>query len=337
MSMSGKIPRMQAGMGGHDEAERWFVRLLEPDCPDSERAAFEQWRAASAAHALAYREVERLWEQGADAAMNPEVMAAAERALRETRPEPRRPLRRWFVPALAAAAVLLVAWLVVPRWLDTYMVPSGTRYATTTGQLRTVHLKDGSSIVLDTDTVLVARYNASVRRIDLLRGQAQFHVQGNKSWPFVVHALHGTVTAVGTRFQVRVNDDAAVVTLLEGKLAIATKTGSQPQSALLKAAEQLEFDRKGSIGPVHHADLQTAEGWVEGKLFAHDWRLPYLLAEMNRYSATQIQIVDPALRNVRISGIFHTGDQQALLLALQQGWSIHARRASPSLFVLSRK
>ncbi|WP_426702185.1 FecR family protein [Rhodanobacter sp. Col0626] len=328
---------MHAGMGPQDEAERWFVCLLEPDCSDAERAAFERWHAASPAHALAYREVERLWEQGADAVLDPAVMAAAERALWEAPPESRRRVRQWFVPAFAIAAMVLLALLVVPRWRAAHMTIPETRYATVTGQQHTVNLKDGSSIVLDTDTVLIARYDASVRRIDLLRGQAQFHVHGNKSWPFVVHVQHGTVTAVGTKFQVRVNDAATTVTLLEGKLAIATTAGGQSQHASLGAAEQLQFNQEGVISPVHHADMEAAEGWTAGKLFVHDWFLPDLLAEMNRYSTTRLRIVDPSLRHVRISGAFHTDDQQALLLALEQGWSIHAERVSPVLIELSRK
>lgn len=335
--MSGKIVHMQDGAGQPDEAEHWFVRLLEPDCSDDDRAAFDRWYSARPEHAHAYREVERLWVLGADAAKDPAVIAAAELALRETRPEARRRLPRWFVPAMAAAAVLLAALVVVPRWLASHMTPDGTRYATTIGQMRSVNLDDGSTILLDTDTVVVERYSADVRRVDLLHGKAQFHVQGNKAWPFVVHARNGTVTAVGTRFQVRVNDDAAIVTLLEGKLAIATRSSSGSRLASLSAAEQLEFDSSGAIGPVHPADMQAAEGWAEGKLFVHDWLLPDLLSEMNRYSSVEVRIADPSLRTMRISGVFHAGDQQGLLLALQKGWSIRAERTSSTLFLLSHK
>lgn len=335
--MSGKLVHMQDHAGQPDEAECWFVRLLEPDCTDDDRAAFDRWYSTSPEHARAYREVERLWVLGADAVKDPAVIAAAELALRETRPEARRRRPRWFVPAMAAAAVLVAALVVVPRWLASHMTPDGTRYATTIGQMRSVNLDDGSTILLDTDSVVVERYNADVRRVDLLHGKAQFHVQGNKAWPFVVHAQNGTVTAVGTRFQVRVNDDAAIVTLLEGRLSIATRSSSGQQSASLSAAEQLKFDSSGVIGPVHPADMQAAEGWTEGKLFVHDWLLPDLLSEMNRYSSVEVRIADPLLRTVRISGVFRAGDQQGLLLALQKGWSIRAERASSTLFLLSHK
>lgn len=320
-----------------DEAGVWFVRLLEPNCPDHVRAEFERWRAASPAHAAAYREIVYLWKQGEDAARDPEIMAAAGRALHSSRAEPRLS-HGWLYPVAALTFSAALALVAIPRWYAVPADPQGTHYATLAGQQRTVHLKDGSSIVLDTGTELVERYSDKTRRIDLLHGQAQFQVQGNPKWPFVVHAQSGTVTAVGTEFQVRINNDETAVTLLKGKLAIANQSpDGTPQFASLTAGEQLAFEQSGRIGPVHPADVHVAEGWVEGKLFVHDWRLPDLLAEMNRYSTTQLQIGDPSLQDIRISGAFHTGDQATLIAALQQGWPIRADHVSAERVVLVRR
>lgn len=335
MNMHRGITTIKPGTGATGEAEFWFVRLLEPDCPAAERAAFEQWRAASKAHADAYDEVGQLWALSHEAIVDDPLLAAAgRRALRQPGP---RSGRRWLAPALALAALLVLAVLVLPRWVARHVVPAGIEYATLTGQQRTVDLRDGSSMVLDTDSDVVVSYSDEVRRVDLRRGRAQFHVHGDKQWPFVVHANGGTVTAVGTMFQVRLDGDEAEVTLLEGRLAVATLVDRQARHASLAAKQQLEFDRSGLIGPVRPADMVSAEGWTQGKLFVHDWRLPALLAEMNRYSATRLEIDDPALRDVRISGVFRTGDQQTLLQVLQQGWSIQSTQVSPGRVLLTRK
>lgn len=326
---------MDTELGSYDEAEHWFVRLLEVGCPAEERAAFERWRAADPAHAAAYREIELLWKQSEEAVRDPAVMAAANRALRRE-PDTRAP-RRWFFPALAAGFALLVAVLVVPRWLAAPPDPVGVTYTTLAGQQQTVKLSDGSSILLDTDTDVVVRYSASTRRVDLLRGQAQFSVQGNHAWPFVVHASAGTVTAVGTQFQVRIDDHATDVALLKGKLAIATRLPNGTiQDASLVGGQGLAFDESGHITPIHPIDMQNANGWTQGKLFVHDWRLPELLAEMNRYNSTKLQIGDSSLQDIRVSGIFRTNDQQTMLLLLQQGWPIHAQRVSATRIELLR-
>jgi transmembrane sensor len=322
-------------LGAHDEAERWFVRLLEPDCPADERAMFERWRAADPAHAAAYRDVEQLWKQSKDALKDPTVMAAARRALLHE-PEARTP-RRWLIPAFAVGMAALVALVVLPRWLMSPADPAGIAYTTAAGQQQTVKLSDGSSILLDTDSKVVVRYSERTRRVDLLHGQAQFTVQGNHAWPFVVHAGAGTVTAVGTQFQVRLDDQATDVALLKGKLAIAAESPEGAlQDASLVAGQALSYDESGHITPVHAIDLQQAQGWTQGKLFVHDWRLPALIAEMNRYSNTKLQIDDPSLQDIHISGIFRTNDQQTLLLLLQQGWPIQAKRISATQIELIR-
>jgi len=336
MSMDERITDQSSGIDSLGEAERWFVRLLEPDCPGDVRSAFERWRTASPAHAAAYREVVYLWKQSEDAVKDAAIMVAANRALHRTQPKPWF-LRHWLFPVTALGLAVVLALVAMPRWFARPADLPGTSYTTVAGEQRTVHLTDGSSITLDTDTEVVERYSAQTRRIDLLHGQAQFQVQGNPVWPFVVHARSGTVTAVGTMFQVRINESTAAVILLKGKLAIATQLpDGTPQTASLAAGEQLVFNQSGYIDPVRPADMNVAKGWTEGKLFVHDWRLPDLLAEMNRYSTTQLQIGDPSLESLHISGAFRTGDQKTLILALQQGWPIRANRVSAMRVVLLR-
>lgn len=320
----------------HNEAERWFVRLQEPNCPADERAGFERWQAASPDHAAAYRAVELLWQHSQTAAANPAIMAAANRALHWTRPQPwfRRP---WFFPATATAFGVAVTLAFLPRWMAPPANPPGIHYTTLVGQQRTVDLPDGSSIVLDTNTEVVERYSTHTRRMDLIHGRVQFGVHGNPKRPFVVHTPGGTVTAVGTKFQVRINDDATAVTLLEGKLAIATTPpDGKPQFAALTAGEQLTYHKTGRIGPARPFDTAAAQSWTTGKLFVRDWSLPDLLTEMNRYNENQLEIGDPSLENIRISGIFRSGDQESLIQTLEQGWSIQAKRISAQKTVLSR-
>ena len=335
MNMDATHNGKESCRGVPDSAEQWLARLLDPDCTDADREAFERWRAASPAHASAYAEAEQLWRLSAQAIDDdPDLAAAAQRALRPS--APRRTRYRWAAAAVAVAALLVVALLVVPAWLSP-QAPAGTVYRTAIGQQRTISLKDGSHILLDTHSVVRVRYSDRIRRVDLLRGRAQFSVHGDEHWPFVVHARNGTVTALGTRFQVRLDDDKVDVTLLHGKLAIATRVDGNVRHASLISRQQLNFDRAGVIGPVQPTDMAQARGWTAGKLFVHDWRLPRLLTAMNRYSTTQLVIGDASLDKLRISGVFHVGDQQTLVQALEQGWPIEATHAADGRVVLARK
>lgn len=335
MNMDEKNTRTNDSPVAPNEAEQWLARLLDPGCTAAEREAFEQWRAASPAHASAYRQAEQLWNLSDEAIQgDPALMAAAQRAVHGPRPRSRY---RWAIPALAAAALLVAALLIVPAWMSRHGTPAGADYRTAVGQRRTISLQDGSSILLDTNSEVRVHYSDATRRVDLLRGRAQFSVHGDTHWPFVVHAYNGTVTALGTRFQVMLDDDRVGVTLLHGKLAIATRTDGKVRHAYLTSRQRLDFDRAGAIGPVQPADMRLAKGWTTGKLFVHNWRLPRLLAAMNRYSSTQVVIDDPSLLDLRISGVFHVGDQKTLVLALENGWPISATRPAPDRVVLAHK
>lgn len=329
------------------QAEYWFFRLLEPDCSASEREACRLWRAEDPANEAAWRDVERIWQDSSELMSDPAIAQAVRqaqprRAATARAPSltparsPARPFARarWAVPlaALATAAVVAVVVLGPGRWWWGDDVPAGQRHATVLGEQRTLSLADGSTVVMDTSTVLLERFSKGRRRIDLVQGQADFQVRSDAQRPFVVHAANGTVTAVGTRFQVRTEARTSTVTLLEG--VVQVDAGDGRRSATLSPGQRLRFDDgRWQLGSV---DLDMARGWAEGHLFARNWRLADLLHDMNRYSAHRLLLADPTLADLPISGTFRVGDQASLVLALEHGWSLRARTAGNGDIVLER-
>lgn len=317
------------------EAERWLVRLLDADAHDPRRTEFERWIAADPVHADAYGDAKRLWNLGVEAARHPDLKAAANRAMHGARSGPARQLRIWLAPAMAvtAAAIFLGAMFAV--WWPGLGTPQrGVRYATRTGQQQAIQLQDGSALLLDTDSAVVVRYGAEARGVVLLHGRAEFQVRRDDNWPFVVRAGSGTVTDLGTTFQVSIGQHREVrVVLLEGKVSVKT-----PHSkSTLTSGEALRFDRAGLVRAPYPADLQAALGWTSGEVVARGWVLPRLLAEMNRYSVMKLELGDAALRNVHVTGTFRAGDQATLLKVLESGWPIRPHRLSPTKVVLLRK
>lgn len=319
----------------HAEAERWLVRLLDADPHDPRRAEFERWIAADPVHASAYREAEQLWNLGMEAARHPDLRAAANRAMHLARSDPAKQLRIWLSPAAAVAAAIFFLGGMVAFWLPALGAnQQGIRYATRTGQQQAIQLQDGSALLLDTDSVVVVRYGREARGIVLLHGRAEFRVRHDDDWPFVVSAGGGTVTDVGTTFQVSIGNHREVrVVLLEGSVSVA----AAHSKSTLTTGEALRFDRAGVVRAAHPADLQAALGWTSGEVVARGWALPRLLAEMNRYSSTKLELGDAALRDVRVTGTFRAGDQATLLKVLESGWSIRARRSSSTRVVLLPK
>lgn len=324
----------------HAAAQRWFLRMQSQDCSAVERETFEHWRGANPAHETAYRAVESVWRRSAALEADP----ALGDILRQARRLP--PESSWLrraAPALALAACLILAIGIGYRlwWLPAATV-SLIEYTTGVGQQRTLVLKDGSKVVLDTASQLQVRYSSDERQLTLSHGRADFQVSHDPARPFVVQVDGGSITATGTRFQVQVVQDVGTVTLLKGRVVVASNDTKQDKSeqVTLQAGERVAIRPGGHLGTPKHladTDVASARGWTEGMLVVRDWPLARLVAEMNRYTTMPLRLGDPGLDNLPISGSFKADDQKSFLLALEYGWPIRVDRRTPGEIVLRRK
>ncbi|MGO4703120.1 FecR family protein [Dyella sp. 2RAB6] len=302
-------------------AEAWLARLHAPDCGPSERAAFERWRAQHPANAQAYAQAERLHANAALLAGDPLLRAAGLAARRRTaaRRDRRRLLTR-LLPVAAAASVLLAFGL--PYLLRRSPAENGgfsRRYASATELPRKLTLDDGTLMILDADSTVTTHFDAQRRLVTLERGRAEFSV-AHAAAPFEVHAGGNVIRDTGTVFQVSKERDAVVVGLLDGSVLVTH--GAQTQA--LSPAQQLRIAADGSSAVVGALDTQAVLAWGQGELVFRQRRLDSLLLEMNRYSDTKLLLGDQRLADLRISGSFHAGDQQALVKALDAGWDLRA-------------
>lgn len=274
---------------------------------NAHRSAREAWLAADVRHRQAYDEMQRLWDHAGALRDDAELKAFTARgraALRQAR------RAKWMF--LAAAAVVVMAggfWLSL--WLKT--APTPVRYATTLDERQTEVLADGSHVTLNTDSALEVRFTRNRRDVDLQRGEAQFEVAHDASWPFVVHTGMGTVTALGTRFQVRRDADDAVVTLLQGSVAVAQ---GQDRRTLVPN-EQARLSDKGGI-VVRTIDPAQVSGWLDGWLHFSDATLSDVVAEANRYSPRKLRLADAGLAGLRLHGNFRAGDTASIAAAAGQ-------------------
>ena len=312
------------------QAEAWMARLMAPDCTPADRAAFEDWLAQSPRHIEAWLEVERVQALSAQL-QSDEMVRAAARAVRRA---PAISARRAWIPA-AAAAMLVVAvaaiwWRYEP---ESTVVPQ--HYATAMGEQSEVTLADGTVVLLDTGTQLTAMFDPRERLVELAKGRAQFVVGHDEQRPFRVKAGPSTVRDIGTTFQVAHRDGAVDVGLLEGRVDVSAK--GDRNIATLSPGEQVRVDANGRIGPKAPLDVTSARAWPQGDLVFRERRLDELLIEMNRYSKQQVRLADPALGGLVVSGVFHAGDQDALVAVLERGWSLRAERRGADEIVLHRR
>jgi transmembrane sensor len=86
---------------------------------------------------------------------------------------------------------------------------------------------------------------------------------------------------------------------------------------------------------VRSIDIAKVTGWREGRVVLDDLSLEDAVAEMNKYSSTQIIVTDPALVGLRVTGMFKAGGQQAFVTALESYFPIVAQRHGEKEIVLT--
>lgn len=326
MSQPGTSPASPAAL--RTLAAQWHARVGRGDLDAAEQQAFQHWLAASANHRQAYAEVEQTWASAMALAGRDDLEAWRRQAL-SARPQPQP--RRWLAPAVAAlllCAAAPAAWML---WSRTPLGPA-EHYSGAEHDVRSFMLADGSQITLDAGTEVDVRLSATGRDLTLVRGEALFEVAHDTRRPFVVEVGGHRVTALGTRFDVARGNDDVTVTLLDGSVAVDSEGATAAPPTRLSPGQQWRLhDGQAEIDAVNPA---TVAAWTHGQLVFDDAALPEVLARVNRYNSVKITIGDPKLRNLHISGVFHTGEPQAMVHALGQLYPIAVASASDDRLVL---
>ena len=310
-------------------AEKWFARLMSPDCTVAERAEFEAWLREAPEHALAYEDTKALWAGlgglDEDEVLGVHAAAALEQEAepfmaqwteavgipqRPTRPQPKR---YWLPLGSAIAASLLVAVFLWTR--PAPQVPA-VPYAAS-DRIEDLQLQDGSKIQLDLDTRLTAALGPKERDIELQQGRAMFEVAHDAARPFVVNVGTGRVIALGTQFQVQREGEAISVTLLSGSVAIDSAQGGEDRRSLrLLPGQSASYAPSTRSWTVATIDPATVTSWSQGFHVFSATPLRAAVAEINRYSAVKLKLADPALGNMPLSGSFKLGDGNAIAEAM---------------------
>jgi len=302
-----------------EEAAAWFVRRREGVRTRSEEAAFAAWCRRSDAHARHYAETERAWEQWKQLQSSAYMRELTAAVMTATAPGRRRVAnRRWRV--LLAAASLAAVTMFGDMWLPPLMTPvsplitssSLMIYSTSLGERRTEQLPDGTRIVLDTQTAVEVRYSRRQREVILQHGEVMFEVMHDAARPFFVVTAEGTVTDLGTRFQVRNEDGTTTVTLLQGLVEVA----AHDHRRQLVPGEQARYGTNVPGIHVRQVDPATVTNWLHGRLDFSGLPLSQVVAEANRYSAVKLRVDDPGLASLAVGGSFRAGDNVAIANAL---------------------
>jgi transmembrane sensor len=336
-------------------AAHWLSVLSDENCTEAERRQFFAWLRSSGQHVdeflrlsrLAGRMTQREAWPAADVA---ELIAAAKASGEgnvtslDFSPEvvTARPTRkgvRWPMAA-AIACVFVVVGLIAVR--GEWFVPE---YVTAVGEQRSITLEDGSVVELNSQSRLRAHFEAHLRAIELLEGEAIFRVSKDPNRPFRVRTGATDIVAVGTAFNVKASDSRTVVTVLEGRVRVNSR-GLAEQSAAATARAVSEFELAvgdqltvAKAQPAIRVSLRDTEkvtSWTERRLIFEDTPLSTAAAEFARYSPRSIRIEDAAVAERKINGVFDATDPASLAEFLKGDETLNVRSDAEGWAVSSR-
>lgn len=188
---------------------------------------------------------------------------------------------------------------------------AGTVISTERGEIRMAPLKDGSTVLLNTDTRIRIRYDKGRRIVALLKGEAYFSVARDDQRPFIVEVDGRRLSTAQAGFRVRKLDRAPIDVLVnQGLVEVAPTLVSAHAVRLTSNTRLLLSDRPAAQRPQAVApETMTRElAWREGKLAFEGETLKQAAEAFARYSDTRIQIGDPVLAREPVTGLFAAND-----------------------------
>jgi transmembrane sensor len=305
---------------------QWLIRLDAQGSPEK-WGALDAWLGASPRHRAAFLRLSHAWTssdwlrklRAMDAHVEPDLLSPAAQRKRESKAR-RFTWLHSLRPAARASAILATALVGVGAWL--YSVAADTAiYRTAVGEFQALNLKDGSSVRLNTDSVIRVRYTDSSRGVRLVSGEALFRVASDVNRPFDVTA--GLIAILGNQaeFSVRLrNPETIEVAVLEGRVAI-----KQP-SATTVAAGHIAYVTGDMVRTalVGEDGLKRRYAWTDGRLSFLGETLQQAIDEINRYNRTRLEIADPETGRLRVSGVFSATDPELFVATVSRELGIHA-------------
>lgn len=300
--------------------------------------AFREWIGRSPKH---YEEIRRIARLSSDVNILTQLREPIETALAEQRAVIRR-ARPWYhrhmrhallsVAAVACIAVIGINFSRITPPVQPYVI------ATDIGGYSERTLSDGSVVKLNTNSQIEVDFDATSRRVRLIKGEVFFDVTHNAERPFIVLADDKIVRAIGTAFSVRWTEGDLSVVVSDGRVAFTPLVDTsnaleiepaegEIYEAVVKSSDPIFLDagqklrlsenkRVEVVAVYSETEIRSEHSWQSGILDFSNRPLEDVVREVNRYTDIRIEISDPALRDLKFGGIFRTGETQQLFEAL---------------------
>ncbi len=295
------------------EAAMWLALLHANNRTAADEEGFQAWLRENPAHTAAFDSVTAMWDVAAGA--------------RTARVEQRPLKRRTFVGGMGLLALTGGSLAV---WRTAY---AGV-YETEVGEQKRVVLKDGTYAFLDTNTHIRVDFNDEIRNIELQLGRANFRVAPDNFRPFVVTAADHRISAQHSNLDVSRIGDTVSVLLVEGTATVETERHHVKKSTVIETGQRLVAKSADTVN-IDRPNPRPLLAWQTGQAIFANETLDDAVAEMNRYSSVTLEIADPAIRKLRLSGVYRVGDVAAFARSLARLLPLEVRETGDHVQLLA--
>ncbi|MDB5150830.1 MAG: hypothetical protein JWQ57_4850 [Mucilaginibacter sp.] len=208
-----------------------------------------------------------------------------------------------------AAMLLLVSSVGISLWL---IKGRQNVIDTAFGELRTVTLPDGSTVVLNGNSKLAYSNNWDKNSREVwITGEALFNVRHiNKDLRhvktterFIVHCTDVNIEVLGTTFNVRNRHDKTNVGLVSGKIRLDyINPVSKSESLVMKPGDYIEYAHKTLIARTKLAVPEKITKWVNHQLIFNNATLAQISEIMADDYGYHVDFSGPDLANLMIEG-----------------------------------
>jgi len=303
-----------------EQAAEWYARLRDGKASAHDQVAWQAWLHAAEEHQTAWSYVEEIGRGFEPLRGMPDPrLTAGKLCVANERLHARR-------RALAGVALLVGGGLLGWSGWREARFPSGLTawmadHQTGTGEQREIALADGTRLWLNTASAINVGFSATERRIALLAGEVFVDTAKDALRPFLVDSAHGQMRALGTRFNVRREENETRLGVYAG--AVEIRTAASGATSVILAGKQADF----TVDRIHEsqsADI-AREAWTQGMLVADNIPLREVVHELRRYCKGHLGIADE-VAELTVYGNFPLRDTDRVLSMLASALPIRIVR-----------
>jgi transmembrane sensor len=333
------ITQISTAASRDDEVGRWIAKI-DRGITDSEKEDLKRWLSNSTDNYQSFIEMAEFWDEIDTMSILSDIFPIS--SVDEKRSKP----IAW---AIAATLVLAIASAMLLMKSEGYFDDSaGTLvadlpvnvFSTRKGEQATFVLPDGSTVVLNTDSLVSINFTDANRIMRLDRGEIHVSV-AHETRPLSVLVGDQIIQALGTEFNIEITSDQSIeLVVTEGLVVVGfldvpledldagEPVELAPTFTLVAGGEEAVIRHvEETLQKIETEEIETEEiavklSWRNGNIIFTGETLEEAVQEVERYTAVEFVFLDEDSKQEEIAGFFKAGDVEGLLAVLRQEFEI---------------